>query len=283
MTCDEFLESIEDLALGSAEPDRSGALRAHAASCPACAARLAETEGLNARLRGLRTAHSLPPGLRDRVLDTIVRAGDGVSVAPFATRLVRLWRWAPAAAALLLFAAFAALFVSGPGPAVPAVVADTLVAYDGLATGVRALGITSGDARAIQAYFGSSAPDVPSPRCCARCTCPPDGCACRLRGGGRCALTTSGVQAPCVVYDHAGVPIAMLHVGPVRLEPGALASAKRHEHDGHTVYRFQCDGVNVAVCLACDPSRLWVSRLDAETLVAAAHGMMRQEPRDPGR
>jgi len=272
MTCDEFLESIEDLALGSAGPDRSGALRAHAASCPACAARLAETEGLNARLRGLRTAHSLPPGLRDRVLDTIVRAGDGVSVAPFATRLVRLWRWAPAAAALLLVAAFAALFVSGPGPAVPAVVADTLVAYDGLAARGSALDVRSSSAETVQTFFRDRLQrDVPAPCVHAGCTCPPGACPCGLVGGCICDVPAAGGRVPIVLYNHQGTTLALLVVDPVRLGPGVLAAARPVADRGHSVRVFESRGLSAAVCPDCNPGHLWVSRLPRQELVEAFH------------
>jgi len=284
MTCDEFLESVEDLALGSAEPDRSGALRDHAASCPACAARLAETEGLNARLRGLRTAHSIPPGLRDRVLDTIVRAGDGVSVAPPAERYVRLWRWAPAAAALLLVAAFTALFVSGPGPAVPAVVADTLAAYDDLATRGGGLDVRSSSADTVQTFFRDHLHrDVPTPCVHAGCTCPPGACPCGLVGGCICDVPTAGGRVPFVLYSQQGTTLALLVVDPARLGPGVLAAARPVADRGHAVRVFESQGLSAAVCPDCNPGHLWVSRLPRREMIEAFHAAQARRSGDGGR
>mgnify|MGYP000430469756 CR=1 FL=1 len=273
MTCREFLDEVESLALGHPAPPRAEPLRAHAAACPSCAARLKAAEDENARLRGLRASFAPSPALVDRVREAL-RTG-----APPAPRAVRLWRWAPAAAALLFAVLFTALFLAGPGPAVPPIIADTLAAYEAVSAGDRTLDIASGDPAAVRAHFpGVSHLAVPEPRCCDACTCPPGGCRCTLKGACHCSLPSAGKRIPCVVYDHGGTPLAMLHIGAGRLGPEALARAERVDSHGHPVYVFRHGNLTVTHCPACGPSTLWVSRLDAATLVAAQHAML-----DPGK
>ncbi len=276
MSCHDFLDDVEILALGHLEPPRTEALRAHAAACPACASRLKAVEDENARLRGLRGSFAPSPALVERVR-AAVRSGSPPALP--APRHIRLWRWAPAAAALLFALLFAALFLAGPGPAVPPLIADTITAYAGLSNDAGSLDIVSGDPRVVRAHFGGvPSISVPEPRCCDACTCPPGGCTCTLKGGCARDLPSVGGRVPCVVYDHGGTPLAMLHVGADRLGPDTLARAEHIESHGHKVYFFRRGVTTVAFCPTCGPSTLWVSRLNTGMLLAASHAMMRGKP-----
>jgi hypothetical protein len=279
MTCREFLDTVEDPALGGADAARAKALREHAAACPACAERLAGMEALDARLKGLRETFTPSPGLLERIRSTVLSTDPAAASGRPAPSYIRLWRWAPAAAALLFVVFFAALFLAGPGPAVPPLIADTLAAYEGIASGSRSLDVASVDPEAIRSHFNEiPALSVPEPRCCDACTCPPGGCHCTLKGACSSNIPSAGGRTPCVVYDHGGTPLAMLHIGTGRLADEVLAEADRVNSLGHPVYCFRHRGVTVAFCPTCDPSTLWVSRLDTGTLLAASHAMMKGKP-----
>jgi hypothetical protein len=276
MECNEFLAQVEELALGDAEAERIAELSAHAAACPACAARLAETRALNEQLRALRRSYVPPEGLADRIRAAL----DAGSAAPEAAAgprgaVRRLRRWASVAAAALLVALTVGLSLTGFGPAVPPAIAAPLAAYDDLSNGLQALAIRTGDARAIQDYLRDTPGGiaVPEPRCCDQCVCPPGGCSCILKGACTLAMPSTHARTPCILYEHAGTPLAMLVVDPP--DAGTLAKARRVEHQGHTLYRFDRGDLHALLCPTCDPSRLWVSRLPADTLLASSHAMMR--------
>jgi hypothetical protein len=280
MTCHEFLDAMEELALGTAAPAQAESLRAHAASCPSCASQLADAEGLNARLQALRRSYRAPEGLRERVREALS--------APAPVEIparIRLWRWAPAAAAALLIAAVGALFVAGPVPAVPAVVADTLTAYDGLAARVSPSDrVLSSSPETVHAFFRDRLlRDVPTPCVHSGCTCPPGACPCTLVGGCLCDVPSAGGRVPSVLYDHRGTTLALIVVDPSRLGPGVLAASRRVEDRGHTIHTFESGGLSAAVCPGCNPGHLWVSRLPRRELVDAFHAAQADRHPDGGR
>jgi copper chaperone CopZ/anti-sigma factor RsiW len=276
MTCHEFLERMDDLATGDADPTDAAALQIHAAGCPACAARLEETRALDARLKRLRETFAPRARLLDRVRAELARVAsdaesgradspappsgpDVPTIQPWA----RLWRWAPAAAAALLIAAVGVLFFAGPGAAVPPLIADTMDAYEDLASGARALEIDTRDPKAVQDYFRKRL----------NYWLPPPGAvgsgAYVLKGGCSCMEAASGARIPCVVYERGGSLLALLVVDRSRVDRAFLDRGRKAGVQGRTVYLFTRKGVQVAICPCSSTVHLWVSRLPAAELLAA--------------
>jgi hypothetical protein len=275
MNCREFLDAIDDAAPGGTPPPPSDALLAHAAGCPDCAARWEESKHLDARLKALRRSFRPSEGLLERVRSALATP----TAAPVPPARIRLWRWAPAAAAALLVAALAVLFLAGPGPAVPSVIADTLSAYEGIASGAQPLDIAARDPKAVQAFFQERlSRDIPTPCIHPNCSCPPDACACSLKGGSVCALPSSGDRVPGVVYETNGALLAMLVVDPARLDPALLGRGERIERGSHTVYVYRHGDVTAVICPVCDPGHVWVSRLAPPEMLNAVHAMSSNRP-----
>lgn len=107
ITCAQFTEQLEELALGDiAEPVR-GAMLAHASACRNCRGRLDEVLALTDSLLGLTPQHEPPPGFESRVLE---RLGVARSTTPVTTvqrapeRTNRRWILSAAAALVLVVA-----------------------------------------------------------------------------------------------------------------------------------------------------------------------------------
>lgn len=288
MTCEEFGDWMEDLAAVDVAADRAAELRAHAAACPACAARLAEAEALNRRLRGLRDAYVPPARLAERVRAALrgempgaesvfaVQKGRPLGTAEGGGRgsgpggpshtgptWARLWRWAPAAVASLFVVAVLILVFGGPSPAIPSLIADTVSAYEDLSTGSRRLDLASHDARAVQDYFQQRLHLwLPAPASVASGSF-------ALKGGCACREAATGAQIPCVVYDRGGTLLALLVVDRGRLDAGLWDRAERSPCQGKTVYHFTHRGVCVLACPSSQSVHLWVSRLPARELCEA--------------
>jgi anti-sigma factor RsiW len=112
--------------LGALEPDEAALVRAHVASCPACAAehaRLAPLPGLLTLAAGAEAVamDPPPPALEERLLDAVAHADRGRSRVRRRLPLPRLALLGAGAGALAAAAVTLALVLSaGPGPAAPA-------------------------------------------------------------------------------------------------------------------------------------------------------------------
>jgi hypothetical protein len=108
-SCEEFDDGVDQLAVGAlVEPERS-ALLAHAASCPACEARLNGLAGVADRLLLLAPEVEPPVGFEAGVL---ARLADGTPASDPATAPGRRWQPGRRVAAVAAVAAVA-LVVSG--------------------------------------------------------------------------------------------------------------------------------------------------------------------------
>lgn len=114
-TCDDFRRALDRARDGEAPDGESREARAHAESCPACAASATALDAVSARLleRAGPAGSAAPAGLREAVLGRL-RRGDAVvlELHPF------LRRAAVAAAAVFVAATATALWQSarGAGP-----------------------------------------------------------------------------------------------------------------------------------------------------------------------
>ena len=77
VTCEEFREVVEELALGGVDDPRRARLHAHAAACPACQARLDELALLVDQLLSAAPELEPPAGFEGRVLDHLAIAAAG--------------------------------------------------------------------------------------------------------------------------------------------------------------------------------------------------------------
>ena len=77
LTCEDFREVVEELALGGVDDPRRARLHAHAAACPACQARLDELALLVDRLLLAAPELEPPAGFVGRVLDHLATAAAG--------------------------------------------------------------------------------------------------------------------------------------------------------------------------------------------------------------
>jgi anti-sigma factor RsiW len=118
MNCHDLRNNLDDYLDGRLDPRAASALAEHAESCPGCAARLREAEGLRQSLRDL----PVPPPSGDLLERAVERAAEQDR------RHQRAWSMGGlAVAASLLLAVAVGLVTQGPttGPAGPAVVAVT--------------------------------------------------------------------------------------------------------------------------------------------------------------
>ncbi len=259
MTCGEFLNEAEALALGDVEASRAEALRNHASSCPPCARRLAEAEALNERLRGLRRAYVPPAGLEDRIRRSL------------GARRPRSGRWLTAAAAALLVVGVVALFLAAPGPAVPDLIASTISAHEELLDMSRAGRIDTGDPKALREFF--------SVRVEGHLASPESGdCCCGARDGCRCADPATCRQGACAVFKCGGELVTRLAVDASRLGPAKLGRGEKRLVDGREVYLFEDQGVRVAVCPCAKAVHLWIGRLKEGDLIGALRRAGREKP-----
>ncbi len=80
MTCEEFLENVDALALGALSPEETAAAEAHAAGCGGCAQELRLARAVVERLPLSAPAVRAPAALRDRVLAGV--GADAAASAP---------------------------------------------------------------------------------------------------------------------------------------------------------------------------------------------------------
>ncbi|HLZ71255.1 MAG TPA: anti-sigma factor [Dehalococcoidia bacterium] len=86
MTCEEFRENVEALALGALSPEETAAAEQHVAGCAACARELRLARAVVERLPLSAPARRAPAALRDRVLAAVGAEAAGVDAAGFARR-----------------------------------------------------------------------------------------------------------------------------------------------------------------------------------------------------
>jgi hypothetical protein len=128
--CGTFRKRIEDLEGGIPDNKSGEALRAHVASCPSCAAALADRIALDASLAPLvRERRSAAPseGFAERIVARIQRESVESSrpkVVPFLLR-ASTRRYAPVAATLAVFLAFGVFASLVAGGMLPALVPAT--------------------------------------------------------------------------------------------------------------------------------------------------------------
>ena len=77
VTCEDFRDVVEELALGGVDDPRRARLHAHAAACPACQARLDELALLVDQLLSAAPELEPPAGFEGRVLDHLAAAAAG--------------------------------------------------------------------------------------------------------------------------------------------------------------------------------------------------------------
>ncbi len=253
MTCREFLDEVELLALGEVGPARAGALRDHAAACGRCSLRLAEAEALNEKLRGLKGAYVPPAGLEERV-----RRSLDAAAPPAAVRRFRGRRWIPAAVAAGIVVAVAALFMAGPGPAVPDLIASTISAHEELLERSRAGRIDTSDPKALGEFFAERVEGRSAPG--------PGGCCCATKGACQCADPAVCRQGACSVYRCGDELVTRLAVDASRMGSVELERGEKRLVEGREVYLFESRGVRVAACPCAKAVHLWVGRLEKSAL-----------------
>jgi anti-sigma-K factor RskA len=102
--CEQLRECYEAYALGALEGEDRAELDAHLArGCPVCTPGVARARWVVAQLAHLAPEAEPRPALRDELLARIARQGEA---GPKPGRLIPVWLWAGAAAALLLFSLF---------------------------------------------------------------------------------------------------------------------------------------------------------------------------------
>ncbi|GEM_PF-1641373 len=84
MTCEEFLENVDALALGALAPEEAAATEQHAAGCVACARELRLARAVAERLPLSTPAVRAPAALRERVLAAVGAEAGGSEAAVFA-------------------------------------------------------------------------------------------------------------------------------------------------------------------------------------------------------
>lgn len=86
MTCEEFLDEVDALALGALSPEETAAPEQHAAGCADCARELRLARAVAERLPLSAPAVRAPTALRERVLAAVGAEATGGEAAGFAAR-----------------------------------------------------------------------------------------------------------------------------------------------------------------------------------------------------
>ncbi len=271
MTCREFLESVEDIALHEVEPAPAVELRRHAADCASCASRLAEAEALNRRLRAVRESFIPSAALQDRIVGALRR--DAVSETPLRilpfkkSKYVR--RALAVAASVLVFAAFAVVLF-GPGDAVSPVLADTFAAYEGIASRAVPLDVDTGDPEKVEEYFRtrhqlelSAPPGLP-------------GGSFTLAGGCASRGAATGTPLPAVVFRNGGATVVLMSIDRSRFDLKKMHHGVERPSACGTFHLFERGGVTALACVCMDAVHVWIGRMPADRLLAAI-----EAPSDP--
>lgn len=226
MNCEECLRVLDAYVDGELDGGATTAVRAHLASCTACAARQQSLGALGDALRGGATYHEPPAGLESRLAQSL-RRSLAPEPKPRASR--QLWRLgAPA----LLVAAALALFVMFRQPA-----ADERLTDEVIAAHIRSLqvdhitDVASSDQHTVKPWFQGKLTFAVSAKDHGERGFP-------LVGGRLDYL--DGEPAAALVYQ-SGKHLVNVFVWPTR--QARAAAPQRVERRGYHAYSWVRDGL----------------------------------------